>query len=317
MCGVSSLVLGVALGPGLLSAPPAKAPSLAPLKAKLDGIAAGFQGRLGYHLMLMDSGVSIGYRDQERYPSASTIKTAVMVEAMNQVDEGKLKWTDKMEVPTDPSRRQASMWSYFLKDGTKLDLDGWVNLMITVSDNTATIVVRDWLGPQNVNRRMESLGLPNTKILGNLPPENVQDQRLRRSFGMGMTTPREMVGLFHRIHLRQAASPAACDKMLRILSHQYWDDFIGSSVPPDIRIACKSGAINRSRSDVAIVYGPTPYILAIFTDSQKDQRWVSGNEGDVAIRKMANLIWNHLHPQRPYSLPKGSEKFMPTGGGVE
>jgi len=286
------------------------------IEPQLDALARAFEGRLGYFVLDLNSGQHIGHREMERFPSASTIKTAVMVEAMHQVEEGKLKWTDKQAVPTDPSRREASMWAYFLKDETKLDLDGYVNLMITVSDNTATIVTRDWLGGQNVNARMQTLGLPNTKILGNLPKELTELQRLRRMFGMGMTTPQEMVRLFKLIHLRRAASPAACDKMLRILGHQYWDDFIGSSVPPEVKFCSKSGAITRSRSDVAIVYAARPYILAIYTDSQKDRRWTEDNAGNLIIRKMSQIVYSRMGNE-PYSMPAGSEKFAPTGSGVE
>lgn len=290
--------------------------SLRGIEPELDALASRFEGRLGYFALDLTSGQHIGHREMERFPTASTIKTAVMVEAMNQVDEGKIKWTDKQAVPTDPSRREASMWAYFLKDNTKLDLDGFVNLMITVSDNTATIVTRDWLGGENVNARMAKLGLPNTKILGNLPKDQTELQRLRRMFGMGMTTPQEMVRLFKLIHLRKAASPAACDKMLRILGHQYWDDFIGSSVPPEVKFCSKSGAITRSRSDVAIVYAARPYILAIYTDSQKDRRWTEDNAGNLIIQRMSKLVYARMGGA-PYSLPPGSERFAPTGSGVE
>ena len=103
---------------------------------------------------------------------------------------------------------------------------------------------------------------------------------------------------------------------MRILSHQYWDDMAMSSVPLGVQVCCKSGAINRSRSEVALVFAPTPYIFSIYTDNQTDQSWTDKNEGEVAIRKMCGLMWNILNPSRPYKLPPGYEKFMPTGGGV-
>lgn len=292
-------------------------PGLVGLRARLDKLAGALDGRLGYSLKILDTGQQISYRGDERFPSASTIKSAVMVEAINQVEEGKVKWTDKRSIPSDPSLREASMWTYFMKEGTKLDLDGYVNLMIGVSDNTATILTRDWMGTMNVNARMEALGLKNTKILGNAPKDRTDIQRLRRMFGMGMTTPNEMNRLFELIATGKAASSAGCEKMVRILGKQYWDDFIGATVPPKYKVCCKSGAINRSRSDVAIVYGPMTYILSIYTDSQKDQRWTSENQGDRTIRAIGMEVWNTLFPKEKYTLPKGSELFAPTGGGVE
>jgi len=287
---------------------------LADLKVKMDRVCRSFRGRLGYSLKMLGSGEQISLRGNERFPTASTIKTAVMVEAIRQVEEGNLKWSDRREVPADMTKRQESAWAYVFKDGTSPTLDGWVNLMITVSDNTATMVLREWLTMDAVNRRMTSLGLSNTKVLGTFPPEQTANVRLREMFGLGVTTPNEMARLLELIYRNKAASPAGCDRMIRILSHQYWDDIIGASTPIDVKVASKSGAINRSRSDTAIVYGPKPYVLTLYTDSQKDQRWTEENEGEVALRKLANMVWKTLNPKLRWQTQDGLQKFVHTGG---
>jgi len=290
---------------------------LPPLKAKLDAICSGFHGRIGYCVKLVDTGEIIENRGDEKFPTASTIKTAVALEAVRQIEEGKLKWADKHVVPPMDGR-QYSMWAYFFKDGTVLNVDGWVNLMLTVSDNTATMVLREWLKPDNVNARLEGLGLNSTKVLwDNFPPDEPEKIKLRQQWGLGMTTPKEMNRLLELIYRHKAASDAGCEKLLRILGHQYWDDYTGIATPVDVKVASKSGGIDRSRSEAAIVFTAHPYIVTIYTDDQKDQRWVPDNEGEVIIRKMSGVIWNGLNPKRPYTAPPGSEKFMPTGGGVE
>jgi beta-lactamase class A len=185
-----------------------------------------------------------------------------------------------------------------------------------VSDNTATIVMREWLDPKSVNASMEALGLRNTKVLWSRFTDE-GDKRLRGQFGLGVTTPNEMARLLEMVYRGKAASPAGCDKLLRILRKQYWDDAIASTVPTDVVVASKSGAINRSRSDTAIVFSRTqPYVLTIYTDSQKDQRWTSENEGDQALVEVSKTVWGYLHPTRSFQLPVGSEKFAPTGGGL-
>jgi len=287
------------------------------LKSRLDAVCQGFHGRIGYCVKLLDSGATIEYRGGERFPTASTIKTAVALEAVREVEEGKLNWTDKHAVPPMDGR-QFSMWAYFFKDGTVLDVDGWVNLMLAVSDNTATMVLREWLKPDNVNARLAGLGFQNTKVLwDNFPPDEPDKIKLRSEFGLGMTTPVEMNRLVELLYRNKAASQAGCEKILRILSHQYWDDYSGVTAPIDVKVASKSGAIDRSRSEVALVFAPRPYILTIYTDNQKDQNWTPKNEGEVTLRKMCGMIWNGLNPKRPYTPPAGYEKFLPTGGGVE
>ena len=290
-------------------------PNFPLLEKTLTSIAKPFHGRLGYCVVDLKTGNRISYRGEEIFPTASTIKTSVALEALCEVDEGKHKMSDKFPLlPTD--KRQASMWTYQMKDGTSLDIDGYVNLMIGVSDNTATMTLQDFLGSKPINARMSKLGLINTKILGHRDDRDGQETAWRTKFGWGMTTPREQARFFELLFNHKAASPAVCEKLLRILSRQYWDDVSIASCPIDVKVCAKSGAVNQSRSEVSIVYASRPYALAIYTADQVDQRWVANNEGEVALRKMCKLIWNAFEPQRPFELPKGYEKFTPTGGGA-
>ena len=209
------------------------------------------------------------------------------------------------------------MWSYFFKECTQADVDGWTNLMIDYSDNTATIVLRAWLGMDNVNARMARLGLLNTRVLQNVSPGRADVYAWRKKWGLGMTTPREMARLFELLYKRKAGSPAASEKLLRILRRQYWDDLALATVPVDVAAGAKSGAIDRSRSEVAIVWSPRPYIVAIYTDDQKDRRWTPENEGETTIRRMCAETWTAFNPDRRFSLPEGYDRFHPTGGGAD
>ncbi len=286
------------------------------LKAALDGFCQDFKGEIGYCLKLLGTGESISCNGDFVFPTASTIKTAIMVEAFNRIDEGTLSMNQKVIVPPKDGR-ELSMWAYFMRDGVELDIDGMVNLLITVSDNTATIMCRNFLGTMNINRRMESLGLKNTKILGNAPPEHPEIRELNKKYGMGMTTPNEMNRLLELIYIHEAASDAACERMERILSHQYWDDAIGSSVPPRVQVGSKSGALDDFRADAAIVYCDTPYVLTVYTHDFEDRRWQWENEGSAAIRWISSEVWKAINPHDPYELPANYAKFLPTGGGVD
>lgn len=302
----------------VLSSAPARIDALA---APLHAICKDFHGDIGYCLIDLKTSEAIQFQGEKRFPTASTIKVPLLIEAINQVEEGKLKWTDQRELPAtkDRTENMASMWSFYMKDGIKLNLDGLCNLMITYSDNFATHVVGKWVTNQAVKDRMEKLGLHDTAYLAYAPKEASYYFRMwNKRYGLGMTTPNDMAKLFQLIYNKKATSTAAgSERVLRILSRQYWDDFIGGSVPPGTVCASKSGAISRSRSDCAIVFGDNPYVFVVYTDNQKDQRWVADNEGDRAIAKMAGLVWNTMNPHKKYSPPAGAEKFAPTGGGVD
>ncbi len=95
---------------------------MAGLERELNRVCSSFHGRIGYYVKNLKTGETIGSRQDERFPSASTIKTAIMLEAVKQIEAGKLKWTDKVPLPP-VSERRSSMWLAYLRDGISVDID--------------------------------------------------------------------------------------------------------------------------------------------------------------------------------------------------
>jgi len=282
------------------------------LKTAMDGVADGFGGTLGYSLHHRGRGEHLAHRGDEPFPTASTIKTALMGAAMQQVDTGRLRWQDEFPAPPATVPRQAGGYSFFFPPGILLPLPQWLDLMITMSDNTATVVLREVVGQGNVNSWLASLGLTQTKLLNGPQKEELGLLPLQQEYGLGMTTPSEMGRLLELIRDGEAASTAACDRMLRLLSHQYWDAAIAAEVPPSVQVAHKTGSIGGHRSDAAYVFAPGgEYVLTVYTKGQRDDHWTHDNEGLVAIRALSRLAWRHYHPQHPWTPPPGVAGFWP------
>ena len=203
----------------------------------MESTAEAFGGTLGYSLHHRGRGEEIAYRGDEAYPTASTIKTAIMGTVMQQVDAGKLRWEDQFSTPPASVARQEGGYSFFFPPGTPLPLPQWLDLMITMSDNTATMVLREVVGQGNVNEWLTGLGLTQTKLLNGPQKVELGLLPLQQQYGLGMTTPAEMGRLLEMVRDGQAASPAACDRMLRLLAHQYWDSAIAAEIPPSVQIA--------------------------------------------------------------------------------
>jgi len=289
-----------------------QAQDLAALKAAMKGIADGFGGTLGYSLHHRGRGEGLAHGGEEPFPTASTIKTAIMGTVMHQVDAGHLRWEAQFPAPPASVARQEGGYSFFFPPGTLLPLPQWLDLMITMSDNTATMVLREVVGHGNVNRWLAGLGLTQTKLLNGPQKVELGLLPLQQHYGLGMTTPSEMGRLLEMIRDGEAASPAACDRMLRLLAHQYWDSAIAAEIPPSVQVAHKTGAIDGHRSDTAYVFAPGgEYALTVFTKDQRDDRWTHDNEGLVAIRALSRLVWRHYHPQDPWTPPLGAAALWP------
>jgi beta-lactamase class A len=264
---------------------------------------------LGYSLVHLKRRERCSFRGDEPFPSASTIKVAILGAALAKVSAGEIGYYEAREY-TDEMKRGGAGFIQNYKPGTKLELKELLHLMITVSDNSATAMAIRWLGAMEVNRWLDGLGLEQTRLLSQLPESETELRKLADAWGLGVTTPNEMVGLMGALLEGRAGTQAACEEMRRILGHQYFDDGIASQCPPSVKVASKSGALNRSRSDVAIVHSPSgDYILAVFTKNNQDESWTSQNEAERAIRSIAAEVWRHYHPKHPWRPPAGSEAF--------
>jgi beta-lactamase class A len=279
------------------------------LRSVLEGIASGFRGTLGYSLHHIKRRERIERLGNESFPTASTIKLAILCAAMEKQQQGEIGYFDTRSYEPSEKRGGAGFIQNY-KEGTKLELKELLHLMITVSDNTATAMMVKWLGAMAVNDWLDRHGLKKTRLLSHLPESETELRKQAEKWGLGVTTPAEMGMLMEMIGDGRAGTPAACDEMHRILTHSYFDHLIPSQIPPRISVASKFGALNQSRSDVALVHSPSgDYILAVFTKENDDQRWMRDNEAEQAIRAISRAVWKHYHPKDKWNPPPGTENF--------
>src|ERR1041385_1615869 len=218
-------------------------------------IVASFKGKVSLFAKNLDTGETYGLNPDERVRTASTIKIAVMIEAFARVAEGKAKWTDEV-VLTKEKKVSGSGILNELSDGLKLTLRDAVNLMMILSDNTATNLVLDVLTTDAVNARMESLGFKQIKIMRKVgsggesaagkDPEN-------KIYGLGMATPREMVLVMEKLDRGEIVSPAVSKEMIDLMKREQARYAIGRSLW-DVEMASKYGALDRLRSAIGILY---------------------------------------------------------------
>src|SRR5512134_566513 len=130
------------------------------LDARVQALATAFPGEIGVFAKNLNTGQTIAINADTRFPTASVIKLAVLVEAFHQIAEGKLSPGTKVTLrESDKVGIGDSGTVNELHDGTELTVSDLLNLMIVVSDNTATNLIVGRLGTAAVNARMESYGL--------------------------------------------------------------------------------------------------------------------------------------------------------------
>ena len=216
------------------------------------------------------------------------IKLSILVHAAMAVGEGALSWTEPL-ILTDEEKVAGSGVLTQLGAGLSLSLRDVCVLMTIVSDNTATNMLIERLGVAPVNERMRSLGLPLTTLYRK---SYTPDTDASREFGLGMTTPDEMVDLLQILADGRAGSSAVSEEVLSILAGQCLRDSVPRALPPDWKYAGKPGGIDGVRNDVALVTAPDgrKFALAVFCQDLQDLQWTPDNAGVLAIGRVTRAL---------------------------
>lgn len=173
-------------------------------------------------------------------------------------------------------------------------------LMLTTSDNTASLWLQSLAGKgTRINEILDSLHFKYTRVNSRTPGRESN----RTIYGWGQTTPSEMGRLFEMIYYGQIFSPPVCERMMRCLGRNYWDENEAiSQIPPTIEVFSKNGCVDASRSEVMLVNAPhNPYVFCIFTKNNKDVSWTHTNEAWTLARKISKLLWNYFEPKEQWS----------------
>ena len=260
-----------------------------------------FKGRVNIFAKNIDTGAVFSLAGEEPVQTASTIKVAIMVEAFARVAEQKAKWTDELVLTKEKKVGGSGILSEF-SEGLRLTLRDGVTLMMVLSDNTATNLVIDTFGADAVNARMESLGLKDTRLMrkvfgGGESAEGRKEENKR--FGLGRTSPREMVMLLEKLERGEVINAAASREMLDLMKREQGTNGIWRQqwrVPK----ATKSGALDALRSNIGIIYHPRGRIaLAITCHEMPEVNWTVDNAAMLLMSRLSEILIEELGSQGP------------------
>lgn len=265
------------------------------LDEKVKSEIADFKGKVWIYAKNLETGKDYAMRADEQVRTASTIKLPIMTEAFRQVSQGKLKWTD--EIVLEKKQGGSGVLGEF-SDGTEIDLKTAVNLMIVVSDNTATNLVLDRVTADSVNEFMAQLDLKDTLSLrkvGGGGDSKAANDPINKLFGIGRSSPRDMVRLLEMLERGEVVSKEASAEMIAILKRQQYTDGVGRNLLDTVPVASKSGALDRLRSDVGIVYTRRGRIaMAITVDDMPVVHYSIDNAGNQLIWRLSQILQDGL-----------------------
>lgn len=293
--GAVFLMLGIALSAQAQTPPDAGRAFSGPaselaakFERRLADIAARVDGVVGYVVLDLTTGDRIGHLERETFPTASTIKLAIVYELFKQAEEGKVRLDEMVTL----DRRQAVGGSGVLFElGTPtLSIRDYAVLMVTLSDNTATNILIDRLGMEKIAARMQGLGLIGTKLR-----RHMMDAAAARRGDENVSTPDEIVRLLQamygppKLDAEAEAGHFRMPESIELLKKPK-DNRLRKGLPPGVESADKSGELEGVRVDAGIVFAKNrPYVLCVMATFLKDE-----TEGERAIEEISRATYEYF-----------------------
>ncbi|MEO8821714.1 MAG: serine hydrolase [Ginsengibacter sp.] len=264
------------------------------LQNEISNLLKGFNGDVGVYVYDLSKNKIAEVNADTIFPTASMVKVPIFIGLMHKIHNGELSYHQDMLFTDSVRYSEGQEILASFKDSQKVALNDLVMLMMSMSDNGASLWMQGLAGGgTQINKYMDSLGMKYTRVNSRTAgrKENYNE------YGWGQTTPREMATLMKMIVENKIIDKQISDRMLRMMSRQFWDEDAISQIPPNIFVADKSGAVDATRDEVLYVNGKHPYIFCICTKNNKDTSWEHDNEAWVLTRKLSALLWKYFNPK--------------------
>ncbi len=247
------------------------------LESTINDVDHNLDGVLGVAILDVSSGKKFLLHADEVFPQASSIKIAVLAELYRQAQTGKLKLTDLYTVQASDLVADSDIMGGLTPGVTRITLRDLATMMVAVSDNSATNVLIDRVGMENVNALMDSLALPHTRLR-----RKMMDLKAAGEGRENISTPAEMMTLLEDIYRGKVFNPEMTADFFKALS-THKESFIPRDLPEGLKIANKPGELEGVRNDSGVVFVENrPYVICVMTTYLRHER-----EGEEAIKKIS------------------------------
>ena len=254
------------------------------VQAEIERTDAQLDGFLAVAIKDLTSGDEYLLHADEVMPQASSIKITVLAELYRQAQQGRLKLTDEYVVRPADLVPGSDILLGLTPGVTRLTLRDLATMMVAVSDNSATNVLIDRVGAENVNAMLESLGLHTTRLR-----RKMMDLKAASEGRENISTPREMMALLDTIYSGKLLNKELTADFLKVLSTHKESSML-QGLPDDAVAANKPGELEAVRNDSGIILIKNrPYILCVMTAYLKEE-----HDGSAAIRRIATLTYSYF-----------------------
>jgi beta-lactamase class A len=251
------------------------------LESAIHDVDQHLDGVMGVAIEDLSTGDQFFLHESEVFAQASSIKIAVLANLYLQAQQGKLKLTDLYTVQASDLVPDSDIMGGLTPGVSRLTLRDLATMMVAVSDNSATNVLIDRVGMENVNAMLDSLGMAHTRLR-----RKMMDLEAAKHGRENISTPREMMQLLDAIFHEKVLDKDSTADFFKVLSTNK-DSWIPRDLPADVKSANKPGSLEGVRNDSGIVFVEgRPYVICVMTAFLTNER-----DGEQAISKVSFAAW--------------------------
>ena len=247
------------------------------LESNIYDVDHNLDGVMGVAIEDLTTGDQFFLHENEVFAQASSIKIAVLAELYRQAQEGKLKLTDLYTVQVSDLVPDSNIMGGLTPGVTRITLRDLATMMVAVSDNSATNVLIDRVGMDNVNAFLAAQGPRDTRLR-----RKMMDLKAAAEGRENVSTPNEMSKLLEALYRGQILNKEMTDAFFSMLAtHKH--GFLSLDLPEGLKIANKPGELEGVRNDSAVVFVENrPYVICVMTTYLHRER-----DGEEAIAKIS------------------------------
>jgi beta-lactamase class A len=263
------------------------------LEATISDVDRNLDGVLAVAILDLSTGQKCFLRADEVLPTASSIKIAILAELYRQAQQGKLKLTDLYTLQQSDLVGGSGIAEALTPGTTRLTIRDVAALMISVSDNSATNIIIDRVGMENVNALLDSLGLTRTRLR-----RKMMDLKAAGEGRENVASPRELMLLLESLYRGKVLNKQFTEDFFKLLS-VHKESYIPRELPEDLRVANKPGELEGVRNDSGIVFtGSRPFVISVMTTYLRRER--DGGDAIVRISTAAYRMFDRLSRASEY-----------------
>lgn len=231
---------------------------------------------------LSNNEILFNYNDEKMYPSASIIKIPIMIEALSKVDNLEIPLLSQFQIKESDKVDFSVITEQNLNECTFLDL---ITCMIINSDNTATNVLIDILGMDNINQKIKNLKMQNTKL-----QRKMMDFKAISEGKNNFTSLKDMLLVMEGLYRGEIINKEVSKRAIDIMKNQRDNSMLKRYIQDNVILANKTGELDNLNNDVGIFYTKkTDYFIGIFVNKAKNNQQAS-----EIIGKLSKEVYNYF-----------------------